>query len=128
MGASLSPRKMGAAPAAARPANDDGVSWLYVIAANDDGPVKIGLSSSPTRRLAQFQTASAVALKIWHTEAVPAADVMRLEKSVHKQLNRSRLSGEWFAVSVSIAVAEVTLAIIHHADNPPPRGGRLARR
>jgi hypothetical protein len=107
----------------ATPANDDpgGVSWLYVTAnaANTDGLVKIGLSATPVRRLKTFQTASAIPLKLPHVQEVPANRVRFLEWAVHTALRRHRLSGEHFVVSVEIAVAEVALAIIHHADNPP---------
>jgi hypothetical protein len=122
---------LGAAPAAPPPAaNDDAagpVSFLYVISNDVSGPSKIGLSNNPERRLAQLSTGSAVPLRIWHVEAVPARDALRLEQAAHRQLSRYRLSGEWFGVSVDVAVSEITLAMIHHADNPAPRGSARGR-
>jgi hypothetical protein len=112
-------------------ANDDAVaagpvSWLYVIsnAANPDGPVKIGLSNAPERRLSQFQCASPVLLKIRHAAEVPATDVLRLEQAVHRQLGRYRIRGEWFDLTVADAILEVTMAIITHANDEPPRWAR----
>jgi hypothetical protein len=119
----------GVTPAFLPAANDDGAAaGLYVISNDVSGPSKIGLSNNPERRLAQLSTGSAVPLRIWHVEAVPAADALRLEQAAHRQLSRYRLSGEWFGVSVDVAVSEITLALIHHADNPAPRGSAGARR
>jgi hypothetical protein len=123
-------RKDGAATCPTAPAaNDDGagpVSWLYVIsnAANPDGPVKIGLSNAPERRLSQFQCSSPVLLKIWHAAEVPATCVLRLEQAVHRQCSHRRVLNEWFDLTVADAILEVTMAIITHANDEPPRWAR----
>jgi predicted GIY-YIG superfamily endonuclease len=84
------------------------VSFLYVIAAHKEGPVKLGLSMDPQRRVRQLQTGSAEALFIHHVEEVSDGRVKIAEKALHQMLGHKRLKGEWFNISVEDAIAEVT--------------------
>jgi hypothetical protein len=83
------------------------VSFLYVIAAKKEGPVKLGLSQDPARRVRQLQTGSAELLQIHHTEEVPDDRVRIAESALHQMLGHKRLKGEWFRMSVEEAIAEV---------------------
>lgn len=84
------------------------MSFLYVIAAKKEGPVKLGLSQDPQRRVRQLQTGSAELLTIHHTEEVSDARVKIAEGALHRMLGHKRLKGEWFNMSVEEAIAEVT--------------------
>ncbi len=84
------------------------MSFLYVIAHDINGPVKLGLSISPTKRLKQLQTGSATVLSLFHTEEIEDSKVKIAEKALHKTLSHIRLKGEWFNMTVDDAIAEVS--------------------
>jgi Meiotically up-regulated gene 113 len=90
-------------------------SSLYVISADPAGPVKLGFSEQPERRVLQLQTGHAYRLQIYHCEPVPATEVRRLESALHNDLRLHRLHGEWFDLSVADAIRHVQLALIEHA-------------
>lgn len=83
------------------------MSFLYVIAASETGPVKLGLSVHPEKRVRQLQTGSALPLKIFHTEEIDDALVKPAESALHRLLSYRRLKGEWFDLTVEQAIAEV---------------------
>jgi Meiotically up-regulated gene 113 len=84
------------------------VSFLYVIAARKEGPVKLGLSQDPQRRVRQLQTGSAEQLVIHHVEEVSDARVKLAESALHRMLGHRRMKGEWFNMTVEEAIADVT--------------------
>lgn len=83
------------------------MSFLYVIAAAKEGPVKLGLSVHPEKRVRQLQTASPVPLSIFHTEEIEDVRVKIAEKALHQLLGHKRMKGEWFDMTVEDAIAEV---------------------
>jgi hypothetical protein len=83
------------------------VSFLYIIAASPEGPVKLGFSADPRKRLKQLQTGSVHVLALHHTEEVDDSRVKIAERALHKLLGHRRLKGEWFSLSVEEAVFEV---------------------
>ena len=83
------------------------MSFLYIIAASPEGPVKLGFSADPQKRLKQLQTGSAQVLALHHTEEVDDARVKIAERALHRLLGHKRLKGEWFTVTVEEAVFEV---------------------
>lgn len=83
------------------------MSFLYVIAASEIGPVKLGLSIQPEKRVRQLQTGSALPLKIFHTEEIDDALVKAAESALHRLLSHRRLKGEWFDLTVEQAISEV---------------------
>lgn len=83
------------------------MSFLYVISADLEGPVKLGLSRHPEKRVRQLQTASAVPLLIHHVEEVEEDRVKIAEKALHRLLGHKRMQGEWFNLSVEEAISEV---------------------
>ena len=68
---------------------------LYVIGP-DTGPFKVGISSSPQKRLAALQTGNPTRLSV-HFE-MDSEDAARLEAKFHSAFEHARLSGEWFTL------------------------------
>jgi len=89
---------------------------IYVIAADELGPVKIGFSADPKRRLRQLQTGQATKLVLYHTEEFPATMIKVMEKQIHNENRYRRMAGEWFNMSVSDAIDEVKFAAIRWGD------------
>lgn len=83
------------------------MSFLYVIASHPSGPVKLGLSRHPEKRVRQLQTGCSEPLSIFHIEEVEEDRVKIAEKALHRLLNHKRVRGEWFDLSVEEAVSEV---------------------
>jgi hypothetical protein len=83
------------------------VSFLYVIAADPSGPVKLGLSGNPEKRVRQLQTGSALPLVLFHVEEVETSKVKIAERALHRLLGHKRMTGEWFNMSVDQAITEV---------------------
>jgi hypothetical protein len=83
------------------------VSFLYVIAADPAGPVKLGLSINPEKRVRQLQTGNVAKLILHHIEEVDEDRVKAAESALHKLLRHKRLKGEWFSLTVEEAISEV---------------------
>jgi len=88
--------------------------YLYVIAANDEGPVKLGISVDPALRLRTLQTASPELLTIRHKEPVEPEVVKQLERLLHRDMAHRRRRGEWFALGVDEAIAQVRFTIMRY--------------
>jgi hypothetical protein len=65
---------------------------IYVIQRGDNGPIKIGLSENPERRLKQLQTGNGEPLRLI---AVIEGN-RRLEQEIHSTLHNHQGIGEWF--------------------------------
>jgi hypothetical protein len=77
---------------------------IYIAQAGDDGPVKIGVSGDPVRRIKQLNTGSAVKIVLIGFFVCNSWLIARiLEASVHAALAASRLNGEWFSVAPDTA-------------------------
>jgi hypothetical protein len=77
---------------------------VYVIQAGDDGPVKIGVTCNPGRRLAELQTGNHAKLVLVSFYLCATWLIARtVEASVHSALAPFRLYGEWFSVSPETA-------------------------
>jgi len=88
--------------------------FIYVIAAHDQGPVKLGISAKPERRINELQTGHANRLHIYHTEPVPIEKARLFERLLHKSLNHLRTHGEWFDLTTEQAIADIRLVFIEH--------------
>jgi hypothetical protein len=75
---------------------DDGVRYIYFIQPEAGGPVKIGKSRDPKRRLREAQTHHPERLVIRRTVRVHKAYVDVMERNLHKHFADHRLNGEWF--------------------------------
>lgn len=76
---------------------------LYVMAASDAGPCKIGITGNLKRRRAAVQTGCAEPLIIWSAWSTPDDEARNTEMLVHRQFAEQRLKGEWFAITVKEA-------------------------
>lgn len=98
---------------------------VYVIKQDGDhGPVKIGMARSPQRRLLSLQTGNHRKLTIAH--AHPCSDkrvARRIEGTVHDMLNQHAVAGEWYAVSVRVAVEAICAADALHGAQPSSQSG-----
>jgi hypothetical protein len=80
------------------------MSKIYIAQADEDGPVKIGVSDDPERRIAELQIGNAVKIVLVGFFVCGSWLIARtLEASVHAALAAFRLSGEWFSVSPDTA-------------------------
>jgi len=88
------------------------IRCVYVIS-SAYGPVKVGISDDPDKRIRALATASPFKLTLsfvaeakWYPNQ--AADV---ERAVHAQLAAHALQGEWFSVPVDAAIDAVKSAM-----------------
>lgn len=91
-------------------------SYVYLIAtALDDGltgPVKVGVSDQPTRRLAQLQSGSPHKLKIAHLFPLPnRGTALEIERALLGVKAHLRMSGEWLDIDPLIAASLIGLYI-----------------
>jgi|HigsolmetaGSP12D_1036236.scaffolds.fasta_scaffold01876_5 T5orf172 domain. len=94
-------------------------SYIYVIASREEGPVKIGYSDDPSRRLKQLQTGHPETLRIFYQEEIGYGrrKASLLERIIHKQNVHKRLKGEWYDLTVENAILEVQYAIIRFGED-----------
>jgi len=64
----------------------------FIQAGGDDGPVKIGWSLNPMKRLRSLQTGSGQVLRLL---AVMPGD-RKKERAMHRAFSSRRIHGEWF--------------------------------
>lgn len=96
-------------------------SYIYVIAVLEDGPVKIGFSKSPDKRLRQLQTGQADVLRLFHSEPIELDKVHLMEQVVHRENRHRKIKGEWFNMSVEDAILEVRHAMIRFEEEVETR-------
>lgn len=94
-------------------------SFIYVIASNELGPTKIGVSVNPAKRIKQLQTGHEGTLRLFYVEEFDSKEIYKIERIIHRTLALQRLRGEWFSISVEKAILEVKFALIRHADDGP---------
>jgi hypothetical protein len=90
---------------------------VYLIGESQTGPVKIGKSANPKRRLGQLQVSTPYRLRLFctvtgyairnHPWARPTmiSDGC-LEKLLHAYFSKHRIGGEWFSLSVDEIAAQ----------------------
>jgi T5orf172 domain len=88
--------------------------FMYVIAANSEGPVKLGISADPDQRVRELQTGHPEPLKVLHREPVDTERVRLFERLLHRDNNHHRLHGEWFDLTVEQATAYVIFTLIEY--------------
>lgn len=76
---------------------------LYFIQDGDDGPVKIGLSTQPAKRLSYLQVGNPRTLRL--IACWPDSDPDE-ERELHDFLRGERISGEWFHPRAALMFAE----------------------
>lgn len=96
------------------------MSNIYVIASSKTnlGPVKIGISDNPEKRMKQLQTAFPEKLEIKYIEPFETKIKAReLEKFLHKDISHLRSHGEWFSISVEEAIRYVQFTVIAYLES-----------
>jgi hypothetical protein len=88
--------------------------FIYVISATIDGPCKLGISAAPDKRVRQLQTGHAHPLTVHYRQPLAAERVAYYEKLLHRDNAEKRMTGEWFRMSVSDAIAYVQFTVIQY--------------
>lgn len=71
--------------------------YVYVILNPELEHYKVGVSQDVSKRLAELQTGSSVALEV--LMSIETSDPYSLEKELHARFAGKRLSGEWFKLT-----------------------------
>src|ERR1041385_9578654 len=87
---------------------------MYVIGAVADGPVKLGISADPARRLKKLQTGHQQRLHLVHSEAVLAEKARLYERLLHRDVGYKRSHGEWFHLTVEEAIAHIACTFMDY--------------
>lgn len=87
---------------------------MYVIGATPNGPLKLGISADPERRVGQLQTGHAERLQLFHSELVANTKARLFERLLHRDIGYRRTIGEWFNLSVEEAIAHIRFTVIHY--------------
>lgn len=98
-------------------------SHIYIIGADPSGPVKIGISSNPSKRCRQLQSGCPLSLAVFKSWVIPESalvDACTIESNVHQKLRSDSVWGEWFSVSFDAAER----AIVEECRRTLPRGQR----
>jgi hypothetical protein len=74
---------------------------IYLIQSGGTGPVKIGLTTNPAKRVAQLQTGNPMPLKL----VAQIAGDRSVEGHLHRAFGRFHLTGEWFNPAPEIFAA-----------------------
>ena len=84
--------------------------YLY-IAGQPAGPIKVGISASPRKRMAQLRTASADDIQLIECYAL-GGSAKSLEQAVHTALAAGNMAREWFKVGADEARTAIAAAAL----------------
>lgn len=85
--------------------------FVYVIG-REQGPVKVGISSSPRARLDALQTGCPFRLEILHMQKMRDRDhAIYHERVFHDVHAHIRLMGEWFKLPSDLAIESIESSI-----------------
>lgn len=93
------------------------MSYIYIIGSNNP-PYKIGISKNPKKRLRNIQTGHPHKLEILELRETDSKRTKLLESVIHKHLDRYRMKGEWFDISLEEARLHLDFALIRYEDEP----------
>jgi len=88
---------------------------VYIIG-SESGPIKIGISDKPEKRVKQLQTGNPNKLSLIHTEEIEDNLAESIELEIHKNLKLKKTVGEWFNISITEAKLEIDFAIIKNIE------------
>lgn len=84
--------------------------FIYVIG-REEGPVKVGITSSPNGRLSTIQTGCHFKIEILHLRECRDRDhALEHEQIFHDVYRDERLSGEWFNLDAAHAIEGVDVS------------------
>lgn len=92
-------------------------TFIYVIAADENGPIKIGISQNPEKRLRQLQTGHERRLILFHVQEFEPERAHLIERIIHNTVRHKRKIGEWFDLTVVEAIGEVDFAVIRYEEH-----------
>lgn len=85
--------------------------YLYVIG-RVDGPVKVGISSTPGARLSAIQTGCPFAIELIFAVKFPdRVHALKHEQIFHEVHDQKRLHGEWFRLEADLAIESIETAV-----------------
>lgn len=85
------------------------MTYVYIIG-RDDGPVKIGVSHDPPKRLATLQSGCPFRLSLLHQVKARNVDhAYTMEHQCHRLYADHRLVGEWFKIDADTARSAVDI-------------------
>lgn len=96
----------------ARFVGGQGFHCLYLVTAENDASVKIGVTADVMDRLSTLQSANSVKLRLhrhWWLAGRPVSE--RIKKSFCETFEPQRIRGDWFGVSLSEAEAFIERTI-----------------
>ncbi len=96
--------------------SEDDTTYIYILAAVNgemlEGPVKIGISADPWKRLNEIQTGNPRELQVATWFPLPTREIARhIEFGIHQVQRGRALRGEWFDMGVVQAIQIVCIAI-----------------
>jgi hypothetical protein len=74
-----------------------------------NNPLKIGVSTDPNARLARLQRGSSRKFSFVYVGA-PSGSAYEVQNEAHAMLDRYRIEGDWFDVSLEMAVGSIAAA------------------
>lgn len=87
---------------------DRRAQFVYIVGSRREGPLKIGRASAPKSRLSTLQTGNPEPLTVFWCYPCPCGAL--IEPLIHRILRKHRRQGEWFNVSVEVAMAALWIA------------------
>lgn len=97
------------------------MTFIYLISQSDTGPVKIGYSKHPNKRLKQLQTGQSSPLFLKHVEEIDDRKARIMEQIIHRENRHTKLTGEWFNLTVEQGISEIRHAIIRFENEAEDR-------
>lgn len=77
------------------------MSYVYLIAEGEEGPVKIGVSKNPGWRICELQSGNPRKLKLIHCWLMMSrSEAFEFEQKMLRQLAERRMAGEWIDADV----------------------------
>ena len=92
------------------------MSYIYSIGPKN-GPIKIGYSKSPEKRIGELQTGCPEKLYLHYTAKVDDNKAEIIEHLIHRANNHKRINGEWFDLSIEDSQSEIEFALIRYSDD-----------
>lgn len=84
--------------------------FIYIVCENgiEEGPVKVGISQSPSIRLMGLQSGCWNKLTVYHTFLLDnKGEAAKIEAAFHAAFNELRMCGEWFGITPQRAIAAI---------------------
>mgnify|MGYP001165025595 CR=1 FL=1 len=91
-------------------------SFLYVIGPENEGPVKIGFSKHPEKRLKSIQTGHPEKLILHHKTQFDQTKIRLVERKIHNDLSYKKVNGEWFNITPEEACDWLDYMLITYED------------